>query len=71
MGLLGTVSTWAADYVVTGTRTYSDDMKTSTWSELLANNGAYFQSSQTAEGIGTYFVASGKITLGGGHELKS
>lgn len=69
LAVLSVGSTWAADYVVTATRTLSNSNKTSNWSAITANGGTAFQSSQTALGEGLYFVAVGKITLNGGSSL--
>ena len=58
---------WAADYVVTATRTIKSDNKTSEWSTISVNNGSAIQNGATALGEGIYFVAAdkSKITAGG------
>ena len=66
-------SAWADDYKVSATRTLSNEDKTCTWSEIVANGGAAINSgsNHTATGDGLYFDCNGgKITLAAGTGTK-
>ena len=65
-------SAWATDHKVSATRTLSNEDKTCTWSEIVANGGsAISNGSNTATGDGLYFdCTGGKITLASGTGTK-